>query len=228
MHRDEWENFDLDVVPRLEGLRVKILYDSPYALRSLLFYHIIPHFSSKNILIAVYSDTMLRRLEKTYESIARTSPEIAEILEKTRILKIGSESPASFGRLQHALPIDSDWLKTFMQILGKLTERDLILFYGFSLLPRMYGESALKHILRMFESVPDGPTIISKSRRGIYEERINMFINMLYDVIIDIKKIEDVGLEEFYKIGISQSIVMDVMPGYARFRIDRAGRLVEV
>lgn len=64
----EKKNFDLDsLIPKLEGLRTLVVYNSPYAVRSLLFYHIIPHFSSKNIFIAVYSDTMYRRLEKTYE-----------------------------------------------------------------------------------------------------------------------------------------------------------------
>ncbi len=228
MHKDEWESFNLDVVSKFENLRVKIVYDSPYALRSLLFYHIIPHFSPKNIIIAVYSDTMQRRLEKTYESIARTSPEIAEILEKSRIIKIGNDTSTSFGKLQHSIPMDSDWFKTFMQILGGLTDRDLMLFHGFSLLPRIYGESSLKCILEMFESIPDGPTILSKSHRSIYDERTHMFINTLYDVVLSIEKIEDVGFEEFYKIGIFQSIVMDVRPGFSRFKIDGSGRLIEV
>jgi hypothetical protein len=228
MHKDEWESFNLDVVSKFENLRIKILYDSPYALRSLLFYHIIPQFSPKNIFIAVYSDTMQRRLEKTYESMARISPEIAEIIGKAKIIKIGTNASTSFGKLQHSIPMDSEWLKTFMKILEELSDRDLMLFHGFSLLPRIYGESSLKYVLDLFEAIPDGPTIISKSHRSIYDERTNMFINMLYDTILRIEKIEDVGLEEFYKIGVSQSIVMDVRPGFSRFKIDRSGRLIEV
>ena len=228
MHKDEWESFSLDEISKFENLRIKILYDSPYALRSLLFYHVLPHFSPKNIFIAVYSDTMQRRLEKTYESISRTSPEVAGILGKARIIKIGRTDSTSFGKLQHQIPMDSGWFRTFLKILEGFNERDLLLFHGFSLLPRIYGEQALKHLLELFESIPDGVTVIGKSHRNIYDKGIHMFINMLYDVVLGIEKIEEVGFEEFYKIGVTQSIVMDVRPGYARFRIDRDGKLVEV
>jgi len=228
MHKDEWESFSLDEISEFENLRIKILYDSPYALRSLLFYHVLPHFSPKNLFIAVYSDTMQRRLEKTFESIARTSPDIAEILGRAKIIKIGRIGFTSFGKLEHLIPMDSGWFRTFLKILEEFNEKDLMLFHGFSLLPRIYGEQSLKHMLKIFESIPEGVTVIGKSHRSIYDEGIHMFINMLYDIVLGIEKIEDVGFEEFYKIGVTQSIVMDVRPGYARFKIDRTGRLVEV
>ena len=66
----------------MEGMRTKLVYDSYPAMKSSLFHHILPAFSSKKLFIAVYSDTIHRRFEMTYEFIVRKSPELAELLDK--------------------------------------------------------------------------------------------------------------------------------------------------
>jgi len=142
---------------------------------------------------------MRRSLEKTYESIARTSPDIAETLGKARVVKIEPDS-TSFGKLHHLIPMDSGWFRAFLEVLEGLGERDLMLFRGFSLLPT--------------ETFTTGAFTCSSTCSTMW--------------FWGIEKIEDVGFEEFYKIGVTQSIVMDVRPGFSRFKIDRNGRLVEV
>lgn len=228
MHRDEWGMFDLSIISKLDGLRIKIFYDSAYALRSLLFFHILPQFSFKNLFIAVFSDTMQRRLGKTYETMVRTSPEIAQILERANIIKIGTKNEVPFGRLYQLIPSGLTWLRTFREFLKGLGEKDLILFHGFSILPKIYGKTYVKNVLNLFESIPDGPTVIGKSSKKIYDDATIGFTNMFYDVVLEIERIEEVGFEEFYKIGVSQSIVGDVQPGFGRFKIGRDGHLVEV
>lgn len=63
-----------DTIPRLESLRTLIVYDSQYVVRALIFGHIVPHFSSKDLFIAVYSDTMMRRLASLSAELVELPP----------------------------------------------------------------------------------------------------------------------------------------------------------
>ena len=222
------DNFDLDnLISKLEGLRTLIVYDSPYAARSLLFYHILPHFSFKNIFIAVHSDTMFRRLKKTCESILRTSQEVAEILKRAKIIKIGTKEEVSFGQL-YELISDPSWLKKLMSIFKKLGSDDFLLLHGFSIVPIIYGRKGLMDVLRLLDSIHDDVTVISKCSEKLYDETTEKLIERFYDVVISVKKEgEFLGSEEIYTISVTQSIVMDIRPGSGKFKIGEDWRLVE-
>ncbi len=222
--------FDLDdLIPKLESLRTLIVYASPYAERSLLFYHLLPHFSrSKNIFIAVYSDTMYRRLEKTYESISHASPEIKSLLEEVKIIKIGRKKDA-FGELYQLITPDATWHKKFVEVAKRLGKDDVLLFHGFSIVPIMYGEKAMVEMLRLLDEVSEDLTLINKCSEHLYDETTEKLLERFYDVVVKVERDEEsfLGFEETYTIGVYQSIVMEIRPGFARFRIGEDGRLVK-
>jgi len=223
------KNFNLNnIISKLEGLGTLIVYDSPYAARSLLFYHILPHFSSKNIFIAVYSDTMYRRLEKTCESILKTSPEVAKILEGARIIKIGTKEEVSFGQL-YKLISGPSWLKQLTNIVRRLSPDDVLLLHGFSVVPVIYGQKGLMDVLRLLDSVHGDVTVIGKCSEKLYNENTEKLLERFYDVVLEVKRSEGefLGFEETYTVGVRQSIVMDIRPGFGRFKIGDDGRLVE-
>ncbi len=214
------QNFDIESV-KLEGLRTLIIYDSPYAARSLIFYHILPRFESKNLFIAVFSDTMYRRLEKTYESIAKTSQEIAKVLENAKIIKIGLKEKVSFGKLYKLINPDL-WSKGLADVVKNLGKDDILIFHGFSIIPAIYGQKAIMNLLRILDLMPEDVTLISKLPR-IYEESMINLLERFYDVVINIER----SGEETYIIGVSQSIIMDIKPGFGWFRIGEDGKLIE-
>ena len=223
------KNFDLDnLISKLESLKTLIVYDSLYASRSLLFHHILPQFSSKNIFIAVYSDTMYRRLEKTYESILKTSPEVKKILEGARIIKIGTKKEISFGQL-YKLVSGPSWLKPLTNIVRELSSKDLLLLHGFSIIPVMYGQKGLRDVLRLLDSAHGDITVIGKCSEKLYSENTEKLLERFYDVVLEIKRTkgEFPGFEETYTVGVRQSILMDIRPGFGRFKIGDDGRLVE-
>lgn len=210
-------------------MRTLIVYNSPYAARSLLLYHIIPHFSSKNIFIAVYSDTMYRRLEKTYESISKTSPQIAKLLDKAKIIKIGTNDRISFGKLYEFINLDLTWHRRFVEVIKRLDDDDVIIFHGFSIIPAMYGQRAIIDMLKVLDVMPEDITLINKFSEKLYDEAVSKLMERFYDVVLRVERSEGelLGFEESYTIGVDQTIIMDVKPGIRRFKIGEDGRLVE-
>lgn len=79
------------MIPKLDKLRSLIVYDSQYVMRSLLFRQILPHFSSKRLFIAVYTDSMIRRLHITYQSLPA---DISSLLDRARLIKVGMRCPS--------------------------------------------------------------------------------------------------------------------------------------
>ena len=67
-----------ELLCKLAGSRVRVVYDSPYAVRSFIFGHLL----DENCCCVVFTDTMMRRLERTYKSLRRAGyPELrAEVI----------------------------------------------------------------------------------------------------------------------------------------------------
>jgi hypothetical protein len=223
-------NFDLEeIISKLEGLRTRVIYDSPYAMKSLLFCYILPHFSSKNLYIAVYSDTMCRNFEKTYQSIARVSPDVAKLLDKSKVIKIGMREDIAYGKLCELIYPDSDWFEDFVNTLMKLDDDDFLLFHGFSMIPLMYGPSALRFIQKTLDSLPEDITLVVKQAKGIYDGRTESLIKAFYDVVLKVERCEEIiEFDETYEIGIDHSIIIDVRPRSGRFKVGEYGKLVMI
>ena len=170
---------------------------------------------------------MYRRLEKTCESILRTSPEVAKILKRARIIKIGMKEEVSFGQL-YELISDPSWPKKLIDIVRKLNPDDFLLLHGFSIVPVIYGRNGLINVLRLLDSTHDDVTIINKCPKNLYDETTKKLLERFHDVVISVKKEgEFLGSEVIYTIGVTQSIVMDIKPGLRRFKIGENMRLAE-
>ncbi len=210
--------FDLDdVVSRLEGLRTLIVYDSKYVVRTLIFGKIIPQHADKRLFIAVYSDSMMRRLGKTYESIP--DERIKRILDDAAIIKVGLNENVPFGKLHAYVNIHSEWWDDLIDELYKLGD-SFLLFHGFSLLPIVYGNEAWKYLMDIFDALPDEITFVNKISSSLYDENVKRFMERFHDVILAVKREEDFfPVGRTYWIGVEQSIIFDIKPGYARYKL---------
>ena len=210
--------FDLDdVVSKLEGLRTLIVYDSKYVVRTLIFGKIIPQYADKRLFIAVYSDSMMRRLGKTYESIP--DERIKRILDEAAIIKIGLNENVPFGKLHAYVNIHSEWWDDLIDELYKLGD-SFLLFHGFSLLPIVYGNEAWKYLMDIFDALPDEITFVNKISSSLYDENVKRFMERFHDVILAVRREEDFfPVGRTYWIGVEQSIIFDIKPGYARYKL---------
>ncbi len=219
----------LELIPKFEGRRVRIVYDQTYPAISLAFYHILPEFKDKRLIIAVYSDSMCRKLREHYEFISKHSPQVAEILDKAYFVKVGRKDSVPFGRLYEFVPED-DISKEFERLeisAGKLREKDVVFVFGFYLMFAIYGRWMLRKMVRILDLLPENLTLISLSPYGLYDYSTSRVIDKFFDVVIRIVKEEeplDFG-QDIYIIGVEESVTREIKPGFERFKILPNGKL---
>jgi len=216
-----------ELIPNLEGLRTLVVYDSPIGIRNLLFFHVLPYFDrvNKNVYLAVYSESMCRRMRKSVESLLRIHPEIAKRLEKVRIIKVGSNEEVPFGKLHIFIELNEKWCEELACVVNALGKDDLLMFHGFSIIQIMYERKWLVDKLRFFESLPQDVTILNKISREFYTGWVEGAMKKLHDVVLRVEKSER-GLiegEDSYTIAVEQSIVADIAPKIARFKMGESG-----
>ncbi len=222
----------LDIIDRFEGRRVRVVYDQTYPAVSLVFYHILPVFSSKRVIVSVYSDTTCRKLKEHYKFVSRHAPDIAETLDRAYVIKIGRKDSIPFGRLYHYIPEDAI-KKEFERLeiaAGKLRNDDLLLTFGFYLMPSIYGRWVLRRLIRLLDMLPEEITMVNLSPYGLFDYSTSRVIDRFYDVVVRIVKEEeplDLG-NDIYVIGVEESVTRDIRPGFERFRITSDGRLCKL
>ncbi len=86
-----------EILEKLEGSKVRITYDSPYAVRAFIFGHLLQKFDT---LCVIYTDTMRRRLERTYSSLEEEFKKI-----NPDVICIGSDK-TPFGKLIASIPLE--------------------------------------------------------------------------------------------------------------------------
>jgi hypothetical protein len=219
------------IIKKLEHLKTRIVFNSRYPMLSLLFHYIVPCFSSKRQIFVVFSDTMCRRLETAYLSFKEVSP-IKEVLKNAHIIKVGLSEDVPFGVLYAQITYEEpkEVLSEIEDVLSKMKNEDLVVFYGVHFIPALYGADVLGNILRIFDVLPKRITLFAPEPNNVYERHVDNLIQRFYDVVLRIKRSEDfVGFgEETYFIGVEQSYVWGIPPGFARFCIGKDGRLEEV
>ncbi len=220
-----------ELIPKLEGLRTRIVYDFQAARDVLFFHHILPYFSSKRIFFVVYSDIACRKLKKKYEWMSELYPDIAKILDKTYSIKIGQNDSIAFGNLFDFIRENGSfkWLDALADSLKKIKDEDMIVLSGFSLFVAINGQNALREALRLIDSLAENVTFFGFYQEGLYDDQTNRLMEKFYDVIIRVKKEDEfTGFgETTFLVGVEQSVVGDIEPGFARFKIED-GKLVEV
>ncbi len=219
-----------DIIPHLEGRRTKIEYDTVAPMISLLFFHIVPAFSHRRLFFVTYSDTICRRQSEIYRSIAKKSEEITSILDRSHIIKIGKSRDVSFGNLYAHIPMGEpeDELSELKDVLSRLDNRDMVIFEGLYIIPEIYGRNIVRHILDVFDSIPQKATVIVSCRNS-YEDAVTRLMDKLFDVIIKIKRAEKMLFEvDNYYIGVKDSIIPELKPGVSRYKISQDGYLVRM
>jgi len=227
--RDLEERGIIDLISKLESLRTLIIYDSPYVLRSMLFYDIIPYFLSKNkeIYLTIFTDTMERRLAKSYQSILKIHPEIAKLLEQVKIIKVGTKKSIYFGKLHAFITINQDWWKLLKEIAKNMSNDDVMIFHGYSTLPILWKDN-MHLMMNVIDAMPDDITLICKVHDVIHQrEKMMRHMDLLYDLIIKIKK-EHLTFDDTYLIGIYESVILDIKPETWRFKINKDGKLIKI
>ena len=219
-----------EIIPHLEGRRTKIEYDTIAPMISLLFFHIVPSLSHRRLFFVVYSDTICRRQSEIYRSIAKTSEEIASILDRSYIIKIAKSGHVSFGKLYAHIPTGNpdDELSELKDILSRLDNKDLIIFRGLYMIPEIYGKDVVKGILDVFDSIPQKATVIVSCRKS-YDDAVVRLMDKLFDIIIKIKRAEEMFIDgDNYYIGVKDSIIPELKPGMSRYKISHEGYLVKM
>ncbi len=219
----------LEFIPKFEGRRVRIVYDQTHPAISLAFHHILPEFKNKRLIIAVYSDSMCRKLREHYDFISKHSPNIAKILDKAYFVKVGRKDSVPFGRIYEFIPEDTI-SKEFERLeisACKLREEDIVFVFGFHLMFAIYGRWIFRKIIRIFDLLPERITLISISPYGLHDYSTSRTIDKFFDVVIRIVKEEeplDFG-QDIYIIGVEESVTREIKPGFERFKILPDGRL---
>lgn len=214
-----------EVVPKLEGLRTLVVYDSPLTVRILLLRHILPYYSNKNIYLIIYSESMCRRAKKSYESLIKMHPEIAGLLDRVNVIKIGFNRDVPFGKLYHFINIEDPWCEKLAEVVAGFSRRDMVIFHGFSLVQLLYSEDWFAKNLKFFDHIPPDITVINKISSGFYRGWVEGVMKKLHDVVIRAEKSEK-GLlnhEESYVIGIEESIAVDIPVTSSRFKLSETG-----
>ncbi len=209
------------LISKLDGLRTLFVYDSVYAIRSLLFNHLIPHFKYKNVYIAIYTETMYRRLEMFLKSYPKES------LKDINIIKIGLKKETTFGKLYEFIS-ETTWYRKFINTIKKLGKNDVLILHGFSILPIIEGRKGLTDIIRLLDSVDKDLTVIGKYADKLYDEKVKALLERFYDVVIRVSRFKENYFDLNYSIEIDQSIIADLIPGnIGRFKIEN-GKLVRI
>ena len=219
----------MELISKLENLRTLIVYDSPYVLRSILFYDILPYFLDKNkeIYIVIFTDTMERRLAKSYQSILKVNPEIAKLLEQVKIVKIGTKRSIYFEKLHAFISLNQDWWKLLKDIVKNMNDSDVVIFHGYSILPILLKDN-IHLMINVIDAMPDDITFICKVHDSIHQrEKMMRHMDILYDLLIRIKR-EDLTFDDSYIIGIYESVILDIKPEMWRFKINKDGKLVKI
>ncbi|HID42812.1 MAG TPA: hypothetical protein EYP30_03410 [Archaeoglobaceae archaeon] len=218
---------------------MRIVYDAAYPAISLLYGHILPYFSSKKLVYVVYSDSICRRLREMYKSLHKERLPASELLEKSILIKVGQKECYPFKRekcmkSKNLFFIPENRVLEGNELIRNITENitpDCIaVLAGFYLLPAIYGLAAIERLYHIFSEIPEETTLFSFYPKDFLDERLNKPLEKLFDVVVYVKKEDEFFYfgEEMYLIGIEQSIIKDIKPGYARFKTGDDWTLFEV
>ena len=182
-----------DLLKELKGLRTRILYDRPIIANLFMFQYIIPEFSKEKIYVVIYSDAFYHNFCKAGEYAMLIDPDMAKLLEKLNIVKIGYSKEITFGNLhafiEHGTPKEE--LTDVIKALEDLSKNDVIILHPSVsyIMSSLNVENIIKFILDFYSKIPKRVTVFGFKYLKTLSV-IDYFINDLYDVLITIKKDE--------------------------------------
>ncbi len=228
---DIMENID-DLILKLENLRTRLIYDSPYPTVSFIFFHYIPKFHFKDKYVLIFSETISRSLEKVNKSLSRYSTDVKEILKDVRVIKIGKDYDVPFGELYEFIPYD-EVEEGFVRVehtFKKLKGDDLLIFFGMHLIPVIYGREILRGMMELYDAIPRDITLLSTCPEHVYDRNLETVIRMFYDIVLVIKKEDELFRfgRDTYLVGVEHSTIPEIKPRFGRYVIDASGRFIRV
>ena len=219
-----------NLVFKLENLRTRIIYDSPYPTISFIFFHYIPKFHFKEKYMLIFSETVCRNLEKVYRSLSKS--DVGEYLKDVKIVKIGKNYDVPFGELYEFIPYDDieDGFVRIEHTFKKLKGDDLLIFFGMYLIPIIFGKEILRGMMELYDAIPRDITLLSTCPENIYDRNLETIIRMFYDIVLRIKKEDEVFRfgRDTYLVGVEHSTIPEIKPRFGRYVIDASGRFIRV
>ena len=211
---------------KMDGRRTRLVYEDTYAGMVFTFYNLLPHFSKfKKLYVVNYSETACRRLGEIYRSMKNENSYLAEIFSRMKIIKVGSRKHTGYGELYEFINSGDvrEELKALEDVLSTLPGDAFLMIRGLYLIPAIHGKSILGGVMRLFDAIPDGITLIDYYSEGILEEHLNRIVEKLYDIIIGIRKDDAIFGDDNFILSIEQSIVQGLEPRSWRVKIGYDG-----
>jgi len=193
-----------DLLEEIEGLRIRVIYDSRQVLVGLLFGEILPFFieKKKRVNFVVHSEHALRKIAIISRQYDR------KLFKDIRIFKIGENTNIPFGRLEEFINMkDRALFRKLIKVFRSFKEGvDIVFLFGFYTIP-FFHKNSLTKILEIFEVMPSRLTVIMPQPVNIFDREMNAIIGKIFDVDFVIKRAEEEYLEEAYTVHIEQSIL---------------------
>ena len=177
----------------LEGMRTRVLYDSPVVKDLFVFQYVIPSYSDRDIYIVIYSDALYYKFCRRAEYLMFMDSNMAKLLDSLNIIKVGRSDEIAFGRLhsfiEHSTPREE--FMAIIDVLSRLKKDDVLIRYGsFSYIMSMLDEKeALRLLIESYGILPKDVTLFGFKHLKT-QTRIDYYISDLYDVLITIKRDE--------------------------------------
>ena len=211
---------------KMDGRRTRLVYEDTYAGMVFTFYNLLPYFSKlKELYVVNYSETACRRMGEIYRSLKKDNPELAEIFGRMKIIKVGNREHTSYGELHQFINAGDvrEELKTLGDVISTLPKNAFLMLRGLYLVPAIYGKAILGDVMRLFDAIPDGITLVEYYSEGILGERLNRIVEKFFDIIIGIRKDDAIFGDNNFILSIEQSIIQGLEPRSWRVRIGYGG-----
>jgi len=154
------------------------------------------------------------------------------MLKDVKIIKIGKNYDVPFGELYEFIPYDEieDGFVRIEHAFRKLKGDDLLIFFGMHLIPVIYGREILRGLMELYDAIPRDITLLSTCPEHIYDKNLEMIIRMFYDIVLRIKKEDELFRfgRDTYLIGVEHSTIPEIKPRFGRYVIDSNGRFIRV
>ncbi len=218
-----------DLMKDLNGMRTRVLYDSPVVKDLFILQHVIPSYSDRDIYIVIYSDALYYKFCKRAEYLMFTDPNMAKLLDSLNIIKVGNSGEVSFGRLyafiEHSTPREE--YSSIIEVLSRLKKDDvLVLYSSVAYIMSMLDEKeALRLLIESYGIIPKGITLFGFKHLKT-QTRIDYYINDLYDVLITIRRDENAFDYSTYIFEVECQL-SDVCYKTGKLKI-RDGKLVQI
>jgi len=193
-----------DLFDQLEGMRIRVLYDSRRALVELLFGELLPilHRKKKRVNMVIHSEHALRKIEiasRHYEP---------SLFRDMGIIKIGLNTNIPFGKLKNFISIkDRNLFKKLTTVLNSLDAKRTVVYLVGLYTVFYFHRNPIRKILDLFENLSPNLTVIMPQPIGVLERCFDVLLSRLFDVDLTIRKSNEDYFNERYTVQIEQSIL---------------------